>query len=129
MTSDQEHTPSEDDIPMWKQQKYQKPPKEKKPEAPRCDYIKRDGNICNSYCMKQETANRTKCHAHQILVNKPCLHCGRPNHSTTGYCASFETGCRYKAIYHSRKMKKELEKKSASMYTEVDQTLNTIDVK
>jgi hypothetical protein len=61
------------------------------------------------------------------MINKPCLHCSRPTHSKTGYCASFETGCRYKAIYHSRKMKKELEINSTTMYTEVDQTLNTKD--
>ena len=89
----------------------------------KCDYIKRDGEVCGQYCMKQETANRTKCHSHQRHINTACLNCGRGTHSKTGYCASMESGCRYKAIYRSRlQKKKQLETSSATLYTQVSET-------
>ena len=102
-------------------QKISKPKVEK--VHPKCDYIKLDGEICGHYCMKQETANRTKCHSHQRHTNTPCLNCGRGTHSKTGYCANMESGCRYKAIYQSRlQKKKQLETLSATLYTKVEQT-------
>ena len=102
-------------------QKIAKPKIEK--VHPKCDYIKLDGEVCGHYCMKLESSNKTKCHSHQRHTNTKCLNCGRGTRSKTGYCASMETGCRYKAIYQSRVLKKkQLETTSDTLYTQVEQT-------
>lgn len=73
-------------------------------DLPKCSYVGQKG-VCGQPCF------RGVCGAHRNRKSLTlCLHCGkRGTTAAHGYCASVESGCRWKAQHHSRVLKAERE--------------------
>ncbi|PKK72700.1 hypothetical protein RhiirC2_710192 [Rhizophagus irregularis] len=64
-----------------------------------CLFIKRDGTVCGNICYDPRGCYRHWKLYEKNMKKKPCLNCGFPADTGTGYCAKFCS--KYSAKFHS----------------------------
>jgi hypothetical protein len=64
-----------------------------------CPFIKRDGTVCGNICYDPRGCYRHWKLYEKNMKKKPCLNCGFPADTGTGYCAKFCS--KYSAKFHS----------------------------
>jgi len=80
-------------------------------DLPKCSYVGQKG-VCGQPCF------RGVCGVHRNRKSLPlCKNCGRlGTNASHGYCANIESGCRWKAQYHSSVLKADLESWDAFLF-------------